>query len=227
MIGGVQGARPRVRRIECDGRVRDELLYGAKDELMGSSDGGAAWPGADAALAAPRRRRGTPQRRFYEEAFRAGGALRRRGATFGSSGVGPRVEGGAARERRGQCLNQIAAHLLPRPDSRLTAQAQELPETVSAALRWNERTRCHPLRPAGNMHDMRSRFCGRARSIPDRGLFGSDHSRFVDNSTWAEPVRFHPAEAVRKPAAKKPPGYRHHRKPPQEAVTSRTANKWS
>ena len=39
--------------------VRDELLYGVKDELMGSSDWwGGMVLGADAALAAPRRRRG-------------------------------------------------------------------------------------------------------------------------------------------------------------------------
>jgi hypothetical protein len=179
--------------------VRDELLYGVKDELMGSSDW---WGGMVLAPTQPWPHRVDAEAphsvlSFYEEA------------------VPPEVLFGAeAPPLEALASGRALRASLPEND------AQEIPDTVFGGVALGEREYAMPSFPAGprgDMHDMAQPFFVWAQHerIARGYLFGSDpHECFVDNFlTWAEPVRFHPKpKPVRKPAAKKKPARKRRRR---------------
>ena len=171
--------------------VRDELLYGVKDELMGSSDW---WGGMVLAPTRP-----WPHRVDAEAPHSV--------LSFYEEPVPPEVLFGAEAPPL-EALASGRALRAPLPAN----DAQELPDTVFGGVALGEREYAMPSFPSGprgDMHDMAQPFFVWAQQdrVARGYLFGSDpHECFVDNFlTWAEPVRFHPKpKPVRKPAAKKP-----------------------
>ena len=180
--------------------VRDELLYGVKDELMGSSDW---WGGMVLAPTRP-----WPHRVDAEAPHSV--------LSFYEEPVPPEVLFGAAAPPL-EALASGRALRAPLPAN----DAQELPETVFGGVALGEREYAMPSFPAGprgDMHDMAQPFFVWAQQdrVARGYLFGSDpHECFVDNFlTWAEPVRFHPKpKPVRKPAARKPAAKRLKKRP--------------
>jgi hypothetical protein len=172
--------------------VRDELLYGVKDELMGSSDW---WGGMVLAPTRP-----WPHRVDAEAPHSV--------LSFYEEPVPPEVLFGAEAPPL-EALASGRALRAPLPAN----DAQELPDTVFGGVALGEREYAMPSFPSGprgDMHDMAQPFFVWAQQdrVARGYLFGSDpHECFVDNFlTWAEPVRFHAKpKPVRKPAAKKKP----------------------
>jgi len=169
--------------------VRDELLYGVKDELMGNNDW---WGGMVLAPNRPWPNRVDAEAphsvlSFYEDAVDAA-------VLFGDP---PSISAlGAGRALRAAL-----------PEN----HEQELPAEVFGGVAFDGREYAMPSFPAGprgDMHDMAQPFFVWARhGATARGyLFGSDpHECFVDNFlTWAEPVRFHPKPKPAKRRAAKP-----------------------